>query len=202
MYFQLSQFLTKQKRAPQVHPEAPENLTRAAVLALLIRDGGEDHLLFTKRSQTVLHHKGQICFPGGACDAGDKDLWGTALRETREEIGLDPQAVSFVGELGQIVTPSGYKVTPFVGSLAGLAVWRPNPHEIEEVFMAPVRHFLHPENFRMVKKSCRGFEYEDPLFLYQHYEVWGATGRILVELMEAWRGVRQDCIQPPICQKG
>ena len=192
IYSSLAELLKKQKRPIQKHPQAPDHLTAAAVLALLIRDGGEDHLLFTKRSQTVLHHKGQICFPGGACDTDDKDLWATALRETREEIGLDPQAVSFVGKLGEIITPSGYQVTPFVGSLEKPVPWQPNPEEIDEIFTAPIGHFLRPENFRLAQKSYQGFRYDDPLFLYKHYEIWGATGRILVELMEAWGSVKES----------
>lgn len=189
MYSQLSKFLAKQTRTVQRHPAAPESLTKAAVLALLIRENGRDCLLFTKRSQTVLHHKGQICFPGGACDADDKDLWATALRETREEIGLDPSLVSFVGQLGQLSTPSGFLVTPFVGRVEKPFDLKPNLREIEEIFSAPIDHLLDPQNFRFVKKQFSGIEYDDPTFTFYNHEIWGATGRILVELLEAWRAV-------------
>ncbi|MBI2340715.1 MAG: CoA pyrophosphatase [Deltaproteobacteria bacterium] len=184
---QLSKFLARQKRAVQTHPGAPAQLTKAAVLVLLLREKGEDHLLFTKRSQIVLHHKGQICFPGGACDEGDSDLWATAIRETREEIGLEPSLVSSVGRLGQLATPSGYLVTPFVGRVSQSFTLKPSLSEIAEIFTAPVGHFLNPENFRHVKKQLYGIEYEDPTFIYKNHEIWGATGRILVEFLEAWR---------------
>lgn len=187
MYRDLSEILQKQKSSPLTHPGAPDTLQEAAVLALLFKEMGEDHLLFTKRSQEVLHHKGQICFPGGACDKNDKDLWNTALRETEEEIGLSQGHITFVGELRKIVTPSGYRVTPFVGSLNERQIWNPNPREIKEIFSVPLTYLLDTKNFHYSKKTYKDIEYDDPCFTFRNHEIWGVTARILVEFLEAWK---------------
>ncbi len=153
----------------------------AAVLILCFKEGGEDHLLLTRRTEQVLHHRGQISFPGGAVDGVDQSLWETALRETVEEIGIDPQQVSFVKGLGTHYTPSGFRVAPFVGRLAAPPVCRSNPVEIAEVFTVPMRFFADRGNVRFFKKVWEGREFIDPHFTYEGREIWGVTGRILCE---------------------
>lgn len=156
----------------------------AAVLVPCLTVDGQDHLILTKRTEDVLHHKGQICFPGGACDPGDKSLWETALRETREELGLDPARVKFLKEMPRQYTPTGFRVTPFVGRIDAPAVWSPNPVEIAAVFSVPFSHLRDPANLRLLKKVYEGREFLDPHFIYEGHEIWGMTGRILCELFE------------------
>src|SRR2546425_13341591 len=96
------------------HPEAAP----AAVLILVQDKDGEPHVLFTERTHQVEHHKGQICFPGGACDETDDSLEATALRETFEEIGVRPEHVRIIGQLDDMVTISNFRVTPYVGLLS------------------------------------------------------------------------------------
>jgi 8-oxo-dGTP pyrophosphatase MutT (NUDIX family) len=159
-------------------------LQEAAVLVLTFKENGTDRLVFTRRTEEVLHHKGQICFPGGASDPGDESLWKTALRETHEEIGVDPSLVSLIKELKPQTTPTGFRVTPFFGSLAGPTVWRPNPREIAEIFTVPVTHLRDPRNIQFTRQVWEGREYVNPSFSYRQHVIWGVTGRILCDLLE------------------
>jgi len=107
-----------------------EALIRAAVLVPLVRKDGEWHVLVTKRTQKVEHHKGQISFPGGAWEPGDADLKDTALRETYEEIGLSPESVQLLGVLDDCPTITGFAVTPFVGVIPPSFDYRLNAGEV------------------------------------------------------------------------
>lgn len=153
----------------------------AAVLIPIYSDGGEQHLILTKRTEVVLHHKGQICFPGGARDPGDVSLWETALRECQEEIGLDPKHVIKVRELERQYTPTGFRVTPFVGEVKSPLIFTPNPNEIAEIFSVPFSHFQNPENVKILRKEWEGRVFLDPHILYGQHEIWGMTGRVLCE---------------------
>ncbi|MDO8520143.1 MAG: CoA pyrophosphatase [Deltaproteobacteria bacterium] len=167
-----------------------KEVREAAVLVLFHELAGEPSLVLTKRSEEVLHHKGQICFPGGVCDEGDGSLWETALRETEEEIGIKRDSIRYLGELGKITTPTGFQVTPFVGFLTGPAEYLPNPDEITEIFSVPVSHLLDLKNLKLVPRSHEGHNYHDAVFHFKTHEIWGATGRIIVEFLEAWKSIR------------
>ncbi|MBI3541535.1 MAG: CoA pyrophosphatase [Deltaproteobacteria bacterium] len=159
-------------------------LQNAAILVLLYEQEGQDWTILNRRTETVLHHKGQICFPGGACDPGDKSLWETALREGQEEMGLDPGQLTLVKEMPAHITPTGYRVTPFVARLARLADWRPSPDEIAEIFSVPLSHLRDPQNLQFEKKTWEGKIFWNPIFRYQGHQIWGLTGRVLCDLLE------------------
>lgn len=164
-------------------PKFISNPIDAAVLVLCHKKNGEDHLLLTKRSENVAHHKGQICFPGGVKDENDQTLWDTALRETWEEIGLLQKNVSFMRELASITTPTGFHVTPFVGLVTNLNDLNPSPLEITEVFWVPVNHLLDAKHFSLEKKTYFGITYDDPTYTYKDHKIWGATGRIIRDFL-------------------
>lgn len=153
----------------------------AAVLIPVYRDGDEDRIVLTKRTETVLHHKGQICLPGGARDPGDASLWETALRECQEEIGLDPKSVTLVRELRRQYTPTGFRVTPFVGSVTSPLIFTPNPNEIAEIFSVPFSYFQDRANVKILTKEWEGRTFLDPHIVYGPHEIWGMTGRVLCE---------------------
>jgi len=173
-------------------PKFISNPIDAAVLVLCHKKNGENYLLLTKRSENVAHHKGQICFPGGVKDKNDPTLWDTALRETWEEIGLPKEHVSFRRELSVITTPTGFRVTPFVGSITNLHDLNPSPIEIAEVFWVPMNHLLDAKNFSLEKKIYFGITYDDPTYIYKDYKIWGATGRIMRDFLSVETGIGVD----------
>lgn len=162
-----------------------EGLVPAAVL-LPITDRSGPHILFTKRSERVAHHKGQISFPGGIVETWDGSRLETALRECWEEIGLPPELVEILGTLDDTETrATPFVITPFVGLVRGAVTWRPDGKEIEQVLEVPLAGLLNPACFR-VELWERGGELH-PVYFYE-YEgevIWGATARILKQFLDA-----------------
>ncbi|HEX2698567.1 MAG TPA: CoA pyrophosphatase, partial [Anaerolineales bacterium] len=110
----------------------------AAVLVPLVWQDDEWHLLFTRRTDRVESHKGQVSFPGGACDEGESTPEQTALRETREEIGMDPHQVRVLGRLANMITITSFRVTPVVGVIQWPAVFKVGEHEVARIFTIPL----------------------------------------------------------------
>ena len=156
-----------------------EGFHRAGVLVPLILGKGNGELLFTKRTEEVETHKGQIAFPGGVADRSDNDIVHTALRESREELGIDSALVSVRGLLDDLAVPSGFIITPVVGTLEGLPPLALNPAEVAEVFTVPVEFFRNPSNGRSELRDFRGISRE--VWFYEHdgYNIWGATAMIV-----------------------
>jgi 8-oxo-dGTP pyrophosphatase MutT (NUDIX family) len=159
-------------------------LIRAAVLIPLFKKQGEYHVLLTRRTDKVGTHKGQISFPGGKRDEGE-DLLCTALREAREEMGIAEKDVRILGELDDMCTiSSDFCIAPFVGLIPYPYPFKINRHEIEEIIEVPLSVFLDETKFREELRSRNGELI--PVFSYQHDEhtIWGATARILKQLMD------------------
>ncbi len=121
--------------------------TDAAVL-MAIRDVPEPQVVFTLRRDDLVRHAGQVSFPGGRTDHGDSGPIATALRESHEEVALDPDAAEPLGFLDRLETVSGFCVTPVVARLAGNAVLVPQPEEVAKIFEVPLAFLLDPENLR------------------------------------------------------
>ena len=174
-------------RAHEPRRIPPEGRPPAGVLLLLYDVDGRTHLLFTRRTDLVEHHKGQICFPGGAREEGDSDLLRTALRETSEEVGVRPEDVEPIGQLDDIVTfGSNFVISPYVGVLF---VPTPYPfdharHEVEEVLEVPLEHLLDSGN--VVREVLRLGERDIEMRSYRFGDqvIWGATARILRQLLD------------------
>ena len=131
---------------PRLLPETGGK--RAAVLVPLYQHRDEIHVVFTKRTDLVQSHKGEISFPGGARDPEDADLIATALRESEEEIGLLAEHIEVIGQLDDIVTISDYHVSVYVGRLHSHPapyVWQPQAAEVAEVIEVPLPHLRSPE---------------------------------------------------------
>jgi 8-oxo-dGTP pyrophosphatase MutT (NUDIX family) len=157
----------------------------AAVVVPFFEKNSEPYLLFTKRTEMVQHHRGEICFPGGTRDETDPDLNSTALRELQEEIAVPRQSVEILGRLDTLRTvSSSYLVVPYVAILQPNLSFRPNPEEVAEILEIPFRHFLDPSIFRV---EMRTVEQEVvPVYYYQWkgHTIWGITGRILKMLLD------------------
>ncbi|WP_019991598.1 NUDIX hydrolase [Natronorubrum tibetense] len=156
----------------------------AAVLAPVIERDGEDHLLFTRRADDLGEHPGQMSFPGGGAEPVDETILDTALRESNEEIGLDPGEVEVVGQLDDIRTITEYAVTPFVARVPDRE-YVGDGNEVAEIVVLPLSGLLDPDNYEYERRDHP--YYGDVVIHYFHvdgYTVWGATGRILVQLLE------------------
>jgi len=158
--------------------------SHAAVLVPLFRKEGNCHLLFTKRTDQVKYHKGEISFPGGMADRGDLNLEKTALREANEEIGLNERDVEIVGVLDDIVTSTEFIVTPFVGLFPYPYPFKPSPVEIAELIEIPLSFLLDEESFgeREINRLGR----KEVIYAYQYGDhlIWGATARILKQFLD------------------
>ncbi len=162
-------------------------LTPAAVLIGLVghRDGLT--VLFTQRTGHLLHHPGQISFPGGHMDASDKTPEQTALRETEEEIGLNRGHVETIGRLDTYVTRTGFSITPVVALVKPPFDVEPDPHEVDEVFEVPLAFLLDPANHKRHSREIEGEIREFHAVPYGDYYIWGATAGILINLYEVLR---------------
>ncbi len=162
----------------------------AAVMLLLYEHAGEPHLVFQKRSERVLHHKGQISFPGGAADPEDPHLLFTALRETEEEMGVAPQHVDVLGQIDDIVTVSDFRVTPFVGWLQQYPYdFRYPEVEVAYLLEVPVQHLLDPRNFEPDRRRIGEQEVILPSYRFREDLIWGATARMLTNFLDLWATV-------------
>jgi 8-oxo-dGTP pyrophosphatase MutT (NUDIX family) len=157
---------------------------RSAVLIPILAAEEHPSLLFTKRTDTVETHKGQISFPGGMKDERDASAEATALREAAEEIGLPPAAVDVLGLLDDIQTPTGFIITPVVGWISTTVDLRPNAREVAECFQVALEDFADTSRrtSRFVERGGRRFE----VFWYDVWKepVWGATGLCVKQLMD------------------
>jgi 8-oxo-dGTP pyrophosphatase MutT (NUDIX family) len=159
------------------------------VLVPLFEADGAPHLLLTKRTDAVEHHKGQISFPGGGEEPGDADLLATALRESYEELGLPPHSVEVWGRLDEVETVvSGFAITPFVGRIPRPVGLRPNPNEIDEIVTVPLATFLDPANLRIERVVRDGWSGELLFYDCGPHVVWGATARIIHSMMQLLAG--------------
>ena len=162
-----------------------EGQPQAGVLVPLFEDHGELRCLLTQRTHEVPHHKGQIAFPGGRLERHDGDLLTCALRETHEEVGLDPRQVHILGQLDDLVTSSGFLVRPFVGLCSRPKRYAVARREVARLIEAPLAHLLDPTNVT-VRRVWDGARLR-PIYSirYRRHEVWGASAAILVNLMRA-----------------
>ena len=162
----------------------PCGLMPAGVLAPLFAAHGEPHLLFTQRTMHLKDHQGQISFPGGVQDPGDPHLLATALRETQEEIGLQPEAVELLGFLPPVATVTGYWINPFVGLIPHPYEFRVNHREVARLLCFPVSAFFPPERWSSGLYTYQGQTRRACCWKYQDTVIWGATARILLNFLD------------------
>jgi 8-oxo-dGTP pyrophosphatase MutT (NUDIX family) len=169
-------------RERRVVPDGP--LIKAAVLLPIVARG-EPMILFTKRTDRVGHHKGQISFPGGVMDPTDASLLDAALRECEEEIALPRAAVEPLGALDDTETvATSFVITPFVGLIREPVAWQPDGEEIERVIEVPFAALVEEGSFRAEIVTRDGIERPVYYFDYEGDTIWGATARILVHYLE------------------
>ena len=165
---------------------------QSAVLAALYEGDAGPTVILTRRSAHLRNHRGEVSFPGGRQEDGDPDLVTTALRETQEEIGLDPATVEVIGRLDRLSTfTSRSEVHPYVGVLPGppgrLVA---QPSEVERILHVPFADLLHPDAFHEERWTFPN-GVDRPLFFYEIEgdTIWGATGRMLTQLLSIGLGL-------------
>jgi 8-oxo-dGTP pyrophosphatase MutT (NUDIX family) len=160
------------------------SLARAAILIPLFEKGETCHMIFTKRSDNVRYHKGEISFPGGVVDEEDSELERTALREAFEEIGLKESDVQIIGVLDDIITITQFVVTPFVGVFPYPYPFKLSPVEIAELIEVPLSALLDEDCFSE-REIIRGTGKEVVnAYQYENHVIWGATARILKQFLD------------------
>ncbi len=156
----------------------------AAVLVPLAWDGHEWHVLYTRRTEIVEHHKGQVSFPGGATDPEDANPEATALREAEEEIGLRPSEVRLLGRMGEMLTVTNFMITPIVGVLPWPYAFKIHTVEVERVFTLPLTWLANRQNWQEFIRQETGYKVIT-YFPFDGELLWGVTARITVEFLRA-----------------
>lgn len=176
--------------APPARPEW--DVIPAAVLVPMYLDGGEWHVLYTRRTNTVDVHRGQVSFPGGRIDAHDDGPIHAALREAREEVGIPEQAVTVLGTLGRLLTITQFEVTPVIGHIAWPCALRLNPQEVACAFGVPLRWLADPSHVHRTLRQPPIPGREILVYTFDPYlgeTIWGATARITLDLIAVWRSL-------------
>jgi 8-oxo-dGTP pyrophosphatase MutT (NUDIX family) len=164
----------------------PSERIPAAVLVLFVYRRGVPSLVFGKKTEDVPHHKGQFSFPGGVVRSSDATVVEAALREAREEIGVEASAVEVLGLFDDIpTTVTNFVITPVLGLARGEPSFQPDGREIERVIEIPLAHLLQPDAFRVEQWEREGVRRPVVFVHYGDDVVWGTTGRILQELLDA-----------------
>lgn len=159
-------------------------LKPAAVLLLIYPKGDDDTILFTRRTDHLPHHAGEIAFPGGRSHPEDADLRATALRETEEEMGVRRQDVTVLGRLDDFISVYGFHVVPYVGTIDGHYPFSVNHHEIAEVIEIPVERLRDPAVYHTENWEHLGRLYPVCFFNVDDYRIWGLTGAILRQFLQ------------------
>jgi 8-oxo-dGTP pyrophosphatase MutT (NUDIX family) len=165
-----------------------DSLVRSAVLVPFVETGGGLSLLFTKRTDTIGRHKGQISFPGGVEDKNDDSPVATALRESFEEIGIPSPAIQIFGLLNDFQTPSKFRVTPVAGYIKKIPKLSISKDEVAEVILVPFSEFLDPSKRRSEIRMRDGKEFEIYFYNVWKEPIWGVTGHIIKEMVDLLSG--------------
>ncbi|MBF0530997.1 MAG: CoA pyrophosphatase [Deltaproteobacteria bacterium] len=170
-------------RHPAKTADLLPDLMPAAVLVPIYPDPEGLSLIFTKRTNHLDHHKGQISFPGGRRDPEDHDAKDTALRETYEEIGVRPEHVEILGRMNQDVTVTGFSLAPVVGLIPYPYQFKLHSYEVERLIIAPLSHLMDPANSGEDTYPWQGKQYKTYNYFYKNDVIWGATARIVHKLI-------------------
>ena len=178
------------KRKASINP----NSRKAAVLIPLVIYENEWQILYTRRSEVLKDHKGQVSFPGGSMDLSDVDAIATALRESNEEIGLDPREVEILGELDALETISRFMVKPVVGYLKWPTKLEPSSSEVSRIFTIPLKWLIQKNNIRIQNLTSSDGTNHRVIFYEDYFgeKLWGITAMITVKLLNILDLIEMD----------
>jgi 8-oxo-dGTP pyrophosphatase MutT (NUDIX family) len=161
-------------------------LMQAAVLVPLFEHAGAPYVLLTRRRADLRRHAGQVSFPGGRIEPGEGPL-EAALRESQEEVGLDPALVDVLGQLDEtLVLATGFRLTPWVGRVPYPYPYVAHPREVDTILYVPIAELSRPGVHRTVEREAYGMTHEVHLYELPAVTIWGATARVLHQLLSIW----------------
>jgi 8-oxo-dGTP pyrophosphatase MutT (NUDIX family) len=175
--------LTKRRSIIKTEWEARQ----AAVLIPIYSEKGEWYLVYTRRTEQVEQHRGQVSFPGGLVEELDQSAQETALREAEEEIGLKREAVQILGSLDWLLTVTQFQILPFIGLIPWPYSFQLNADEVARVFSVPLRWLMDPGNLELRYRLPTKEGPEVPVYYFKPFEdeiIWGATARITLNLLD------------------
>lgn len=174
--------LNDSRAAPLTRAAAPRGLRPAGVLVPIVDRPGAPTVLLTLRAKSLTRHAGQIAFPGGRVDPDDTDIVATALRETREETGIDATFITPIGSLEPVESVTGFLMFPVVAIVREGFAPVANPGEVDAIFEAPLAFVTDAANQVRKSGTFAGVAREYYSIGFEDYDIWGATARILVNL--------------------
>ena len=172
------------QKLEQINLTDPTKYKKACVLILLIKDNDDEEykILFTKRSEQLKTHSGEVSFPGGKWEEGDSNLYQTALRESNEEINLDMKNVTKLGPLNFLLSRHKIEVNPFVGYLNQFQDFKGN-FEIDEIFTVPISFLMNEENIEYKEFNRNDLKVYIPSWVYNGNRIWGLTAMIAADFL-------------------
>ena len=180
------------QKLEQINLTDPTKYKKAGVLILLIKDKDDEEykILFTKRSEQLKTHSGEVSFPGGKWEEGDSNLYQTALRESNEEIGIDTSSLYLVGNLSTLYTPvSHFNIHTYVWFSDQYPKIAMNQNEVDEVFEISINELLAEEIISKTPISKAGMNVDVPAFHFSGCVCWGATAMIISELKDILKNI-------------
>jgi 8-oxo-dGTP pyrophosphatase MutT (NUDIX family) len=173
------------------YPESLLNTepTSAAVLIPIFKQENDWHLLFIRRTVTSQdRHSGQVAFPGGRCDPEDTDEKGAALREAKEEVGIDSKDVQILGRTRELLTITNFYISPFVGMIPWPYKFTPQKNEVDRIFSIPLSWLADNRNRKVHQQKVNKNSTNIPVIYFDEFDgeiLWGASARITLILLEA-----------------
>jgi 8-oxo-dGTP pyrophosphatase MutT (NUDIX family) len=177
---------------PALRAAASEAVKAAVLLPVILRAEGAPQLLFTRRTERLARHSGQVSFPGGRSEESDISPVETALRETLEETGIGPSFVTVAGYLERYLTGTGFDIQPVVGLVKEGFALTPDPREVAEIFEVPLAFLCDPANRRRESREIGGRQRSFYAFRYGGHEIWGATAAIVVSLAQRLNAISES----------
>ena len=165
--------------------EKPSGRPQASVLIAILNYGkfiGSPELIYTQRSSHLSTHSGEVSFPGGKAEKTDLNLFGTALRESNEEMGLKSEDVTELGKLDYLISRHKVEVNPFVASIDQPQTFKPN-EEIQEIFTVPLDFLLDLNNIQRERIERQGDVWQVPTWNIKNQKIWGLTAMITVNFL-------------------